>query len=263
MTGGHDLYISFSDRTDVIVVRNWSEQRRVGITLCGAATPPAAVVLSEDADNVHLISGEPPTEYDYIGFPVPYNARVIEGLGGNDEIRALQTEPDGVEPIDNILSGGLGNDFVFGGTGDDVISGNEGNDFLAGNEGDNVIYGGSGNDLIISWVYAAGVTRVNAAAPALGRRAEWSEVGQFWSWGYEEGWDTPSRHVNFVENSDGSTGSLNSYWKLELPNPDYVMDVGNQADDENGKDIIFGGDGDDFIGAEPTTTSSAAMPVRT
>ena len=247
--GGHDLYISFSDRTDVIVVRNWSEQRRVGITLGGAATPPAAVVLSEDADNVHIISGEPPTEYDYIGFPVAYDARVVQGLGGNDEIRALRTEPDGVEPIDNILSGGQGNDFVFGGTGDDVIYGDEGNDFLAGNEGNNVVYGGAGNDIVVSWVYAAGVERVNAAAPPLGRRAEWSEVGQYWSWGYEEDWNTPGRHFNYVTYSDGSPGPLSTYWHVTQPNPDYVMSLGNFPGNQDGKDIIFGGDGDDLIAA--------------
>jgi Ca2+-binding RTX toxin-like protein len=240
VTGGHDLYISFSDRTDVIVIRNWSPERSVGITLGGAATPPAAVVLSEGADNVHLVSGAPSSDYDYIGVPVAYDARVIQGLGGNDEIRALRSEPDGVEPIDNILSGGQGNDFVFGGTG---------NDFLAGNEGNNVIYGGAGNDIVVSWVYAAGVERVNAAAPPLGRRAEWSEVGQYWSWGYEEGWNTPGRHFNYVTFSDGSPGPLSTYWKLTQPNPDYVMVVGNFPGNQDGKDIIFGGEGDDLIAA--------------
>jgi trimeric autotransporter adhesin len=249
VTGGHDLYISFSDRTDVIVIQNWSSERSVGITLGSAATPPAAVVLSEGADNVHLISGAPSNDYDYIGFPVPYDARVIRGLGGNDEIRALKTEPDGVEPIDNILSGGQGNDFVFGGTGDDVIYGDEGNDFLAGNEGNNVIYGGAGNDIVVSWVYAAGVERVNAAATPLGRRAEWSEVGQFWSWGYEQGWNTPGRHFNYVTYSDGSLGPLSTYWRLTQPNPDYVMTVGNFPSNQDGKDIIFGGEGNDLIAA--------------
>ena len=56
----------------------------------------------------------------------------------------------------NILSGGAGNDSVFGWYGDDVIHGNDGNDTLFGDwkdsslaDGNDVIYGGAGNDIII------------------------------------------------------------------------------------------------------------------
>ena len=43
---GNDLYVSFADRTDVIVVRNWSNDRRVGITLPVTITQPSAFALA-------------------------------------------------------------------------------------------------------------------------------------------------------------------------------------------------------------------------
>jgi Ca2+-binding RTX toxin-like protein len=46
------------------------------------------------------------------------------------------------------LEGGLGNDELFGGTGNDLISGGLGNDELYGNDGDDTLDGGNGNDYL-------------------------------------------------------------------------------------------------------------------
>mgnify|MGYP000157994146 CR=1 FL=1 len=47
---------------------------------------------------------------------------------------------------DDVLSGGEGNDRLFGGAGNDVLSGGEGNDRLFGGSGNDVLNGGEGND---------------------------------------------------------------------------------------------------------------------
>ncbi|MBT9316341.1 calcium-binding protein [Leptothoe spongobia] len=59
---------------------------------------------------------------------------------------------------DDVLSGGLGNDWIFGlggnddlwgSAGDDYLNGGDGDDILHGGNGDNYLYGGAGNDLLI------------------------------------------------------------------------------------------------------------------
>ena len=48
---------------------------------------------------------------------------------------------------DDRVSGGAGNDFLFGGNGDDTLLGGGGNDFLFGGNGDDFINGNVGNDV--------------------------------------------------------------------------------------------------------------------
>jgi Ca2+-binding RTX toxin-like protein len=56
------------------------------------------------------------------------------------------------------LDGWLGNDSLYGYTGDDVLYGGEGNDSLKGNDGRDVLYGYSGNDTLIG---TAGADQLN------------------------------------------------------------------------------------------------------
>lgn len=48
----------------------------------------------------------------------------------------------------NILSGGAGNDSIYGYKGNDILKGGAGNDFIQGNVGNDVIFGDAGNDFI-------------------------------------------------------------------------------------------------------------------
>lgn len=56
---------------------------------------------------------------------------------------------DGVSGDADLLLGGAGDDWAFGGGGDDLISGGIGNDVLFGEAGADIIQGGDGNDLLI------------------------------------------------------------------------------------------------------------------
>lgn len=49
---------------------------------------------------------------------------------------------------DDCIDGGKGNDYLSGGNGNDTLRGSEGNDKLYGNDGDDYLYGDAGNDKI-------------------------------------------------------------------------------------------------------------------
>ena len=63
------------------------------------------------------------------------------GTDGNDNINASALT------VDNIMSGGLGNDTLTGGAGNDYIQGGTGNDSLVGGAGDDILLGGQTNNL--------------------------------------------------------------------------------------------------------------------
>ena len=69
----------------------------------------------------------------------------IYGHGGDDTIYGYWNHAD---YNDNVLSGGDGNDTIYGAHGVDVMAGDDGDDFLRGHNGDDVMYGGAGEDLL-------------------------------------------------------------------------------------------------------------------
>lgn len=79
------------------------------------------------------------------------NGDTITGGIGNDTIYGMSGH--------DYLSGGVGNDTIDGGTGNDRILGGEADDTLDGGEGDDCITGGEGEDTITT---GAGDDRVNA-----------------------------------------------------------------------------------------------------
>ena len=64
-------------------------------------------------------------------------------------VAAGQTTFSAGTDADDVITGGSGLDWAFGGFGDDVISGGGGADILNGGSGDDVLSGGSGVDRII------------------------------------------------------------------------------------------------------------------
>lgn len=135
--GGHnDLYITFSDRTDLIVVRDWRSSKSLGITL--PDTDPEAPsdtplltgdILKQTSGGFYVTSAS-----GYAGAGVEADAadilvgtasaEIIQGLGGNDGI----TAGDG----DDYIEGGEGDDLVLAGLGADTIAGGAGNDVIFG-----------------------------------------------------------------------------------------------------------------------------------
>jgi len=95
-----------------------------------------AIVGDESSELISLIPGQ------LAGFP-----QGVLFLGGNDTVQgSVDGEViNGNQGIDQI-SGGGGNDNLFGGQDGDVIDGGVGDDILLGNLGADIITGGDGND---------------------------------------------------------------------------------------------------------------------
>ena len=70
------------------------------------------------------------------------------GMGGNDQLLGGQGNDflDGGDGVDN-LQGGNGNDVMIGGAGADVLAGGVGNDILNGQAGNDNMDGGTGDDI--------------------------------------------------------------------------------------------------------------------
>ncbi|MEL6531968.1 MAG: M10 family metallopeptidase C-terminal domain-containing protein [Pseudomonadota bacterium] len=155
----------------------------------------------------------------------------IEGLSGsshNDDMRG--------DDRANLLSGGLGDDFLFGRDGDDTLDGGDGADILIGGAGADALIGGDGIDRAAYWTADAGVTADLA-------------FSQF-NTGIASG-DT----FILVENLQGTgfrddlrgDGSANSIWGgggIDLIHGR----AGNDAlRGQDGDDILLGGSGGDLL----------------
>ncbi len=122
-----------------------------------ALSPPADTFL-RDAPTLDpvTISGTGGADTNLEGTT---GADSIEGLGGNDRIRAFEDDDsinggDGNDTIygeggaDSVL-GGAGDDLIFGNAGDDILFGEGDNDAIIGGAGEDVLSGGAGNDSLI------------------------------------------------------------------------------------------------------------------
>jgi Ca2+-binding RTX toxin-like protein len=67
----------------------------------------------------------------------------LNGLGGNDDIRATSLEADGIQLT---MNGGLGNDVLVGGESDEVFVGGDGDDLILMGAGDDVAIWNPGDD---------------------------------------------------------------------------------------------------------------------
>ena len=135
---------------------------------------------------------------------------VLSGGLRNDRIRGGSG--------DDIADGGQGDDFVKGGSGNDILTGGTGRDTLVGFAGDDTISGGLGNDLIIG---SAGVDRLS------GNRGR--DVFEYRS--LQDGGDTIT---DFAANRDSinlrriSAGrSFSSFVKLSQSGSDTLVQVSN------------------------------------
>ena len=204
--GGHDLYISFSDRTDVIVVRNWSEQRRVGVTLPEALTQPVIYSLSEESNSITHAAPTDGTPLAFNQVYVPDGTLAMDGLGSNDQIDGGYNAR---APLGQRLDGGAGNDLLAGNAGNGVVYG-----------GNGVVYGGDGDDLVALRCYAAGVSQPVAGEPLTGAQL-WTEFSQFWQWRYESG--TLAQRVAY--NQSLSPNPLDAPWTTDLSAAGYALGI--------------------------------------
>jgi len=136
-TGGssNDLYISFSDRPDVITIRNWSSDKNLGIALSGDIVAPTTTnnlvgdVVATNGDYTirtgldgSYVANFADGPQDLMGGSAGSDS--LSGLGGNDGIAGFAG--------DDLLEGGEGRDMMLGGAGADTLNGGEGDDFIFG-----------------------------------------------------------------------------------------------------------------------------------
>ena len=156
----------------------------------------------------------------------------LSGGNGNDRIFGLLG--------DDTLSGGRGNDRLMGGYEDDILRGEDGNDKLYGEFGDDKLYGGAGNDLIdggqgadyMSGGVGNDTYYVDDSGDVIDDRGSDSDVDTI----------ILQNAIRYklrktIENATGSTGN------------DTL--IGNKSDNEiigdSGNDVLKGQKGDDII----------------
>jgi hypothetical protein len=162
--------------------------------------------------------GSPP----YQIFPAAGIERIEAVLGDGDDFAAVA----GTIKLTTILDGGAGNDRLAGGGGANALIGRDGNDFLVGGRGRDLLLGGEGMDYLV------------------GNSREDILIGG-------------STNLETSENADGGAFdqallSVLSEWNTEQP---YLTRVGRirsviQADDDNARDLLFGGSGSDWFFAK-------------
>ncbi|OYU18874.1 MAG: hypothetical protein CFE34_08385, partial [Rhodobacteraceae bacterium PARR1] len=83
----------------------------------------------------------------YFGATSNYEARLGDGVDGSDSLTGGAGDDTIFGDVGaDTLDGGSGNDSLLGGSGNDVISGGIGNDTLLGDEGNDTLDGGAGKD---------------------------------------------------------------------------------------------------------------------
>ncbi|NMG00884.1 hypothetical protein GPA27_26230, partial [Aromatoleum toluolicum] len=127
----------------------------------------------------------------------------------------------------DILSGGDGNDLLFGESGNDSLSGGAGNDYLDGGTGSDTMAGGSGNDIYI----VDGTTDIVTELAGEGTDTVQSSVS------YTLG----SNLENLVLTGAGNLSGTGNALANEL----YGNDDNNTLNGLAGADTMVGGDGDD------------------
>ena len=118
-------------------------------------SPDIATVGNTTLIQVNGGDGDDVIRLDETNGPLP--AAHISGGDGNDTLTGGSGNDqlfgqDGNDSLsgaagNDVLSGGDGNDFIAGGAGNDVLNGGDGNDFLDGDQGADVAYLGAGDDV--------------------------------------------------------------------------------------------------------------------
>lgn len=215
-----DLYITFSDRPDVITIRNWSATQSLGITLGATPAPvpsPAGTYIGDFSkkltgpNSVTYLFG---TDGNYVSAGVQAgSADLVTASNGNDLVQGLGG--------DDALLGRAGDDVVDGGIGNDVLMGGLGADTLIGGSGSDILYGSSSGSLY----YPTDTNYV--LTPPSG-----TIVGRGFSW-----------YSSITGQTDGFD---NVQLTLTVQRDQQEGDGPNVSDGGVGADAIFAGTGDDI-----------------
>ena len=163
---------------------------------------------------------------------------VLDSIEQVQVIGALNAWLNG-SAVDNLLTGGDGNDTIYGLVGDDTLIGNGGNDFLIGGLGNDSLSGGAGNDTI--WA-GAGDDVVEVES---GNNEVWAGTGNDLLFG-GTGNDILGGGAGDDE-IDGRAGGRNQLWGGDGQDTIHASDNGDTAGGGWGNDVVWGGAGGDTL----------------
>lgn len=126
---GSSLFVSADDTSDVMTVTRVGDELRVSLNGLTAR-------VRADAVGVLELAGRGGNDAITVGSGVP--AARVSGGPGNDQLFGGDNGDE--------LHGNEGNDYIFGGGSGDLLRGNDGKDTLSGGGGPNTLFGGAGED---------------------------------------------------------------------------------------------------------------------
>jgi Ca2+-binding RTX toxin-like protein len=262
--GKNDLYISFSDRIDLVVIRNWSPENPFGIILPMPVVPP---------DESTTLMGDFIKQENGTAYVTAATGYANAGLqaGAADVINGTENA-ESIHGLD-------GNDGLAGGGGDDFIDGGGGSDLILGGFGRDTIFGGAGND----YIFGSGAGKIDrpTSTTFTPPASNGIELARGFSWVvFEKPGSTPeagsTRHFIGAGIYPGTPGPGGNWYVESTGN---VIDGGAGDDDINagtgadvvhggddndtimgmgGADVLFGDDGDDVIWGDGNAESSSA-----
>jgi len=229
------------------------------------STPRAGLTLMDGSGNVEVLNTDALT------------ARTIAGSTDNDHIQA--------NDLNNVISGGAGDDHIEGRAGDDHLSGDAGNDVIQGGIGNDILVGGAGNDELQGgqgndhYLFAAGsgvdliqdesgsdtlsftdavpsevVLRRDGHDLVINRIATGDQIrvaGQFTYLAGVHG-TTPVESLLFA---DGTSWDIDQIKQMALAGTEIADEIFGHSDSDlinagDGDDIVYGHDGDDEMHGE-------------
>ena len=164
-----------------------------------------------------------------------YNSVVADGGQGNDEIYA-----DADVDVSLTLSGGVGDDLLYGGAANDTLNGDDGRNSLWGRAGDDTLNGGNGDDILEG---GPGADTFDGGAGI--------DVAT-----YEHSTEAITLDLSNPANNTGDAVG-DTFQNIEIWEGTRVADAGDTLIGTSGSEYLFGlegddnlqgGGGDDFLG---------------
>lgn len=214
-------------------------------------------------DTLHGGAGSDTVSYE--GRRSDVFANLSIGTGGNGS-----GEQDAIAPDVENLTGGSGNDGLYGNDGPNILNGGAGNDILRGGAGPNTLSGGPGNDLLAGGADAdtmlggLGIDQVSylergadISADLDGAKADDGETGEHDTLGSDI-----EKLIGGAGNDTLGGSASNDYIFGSYGNDTIRGGAGNDVlDGYYGEDKLFGDAGDDQLWAEPRSSGFARDEV--